>query len=138
MNKLIRCYLIECNFFNPASHFVIAAKRLNYKHHHLTLKNQQAIKLDIQRNLNKDTEGLSGDEIDLGLQCVITLLVEGTNNNINVNNKDGHHYLQLASMITQYFIDRLCVPRDMGVLSANTIRSLHRWLRNNIHQNKYS
>ena len=106
---------------------------------------------DSDSGMASDCRGLSSDDIDRALRFVVASLLPsaagtGVGTSLSAEDTadesvtdesvtptllpaadriDDDRLLHHAQQVTSYFIARMCIPRDMGVLPARSIRDLH-------------
>ena len=105
------------------------------------VRNQARLKKDIIKYFSSSSSSssssgsISEDDVDVGLRYFCDLLLAGENDGLDALptcssdlGMEVEAMLVIAQKIAGYFDDRMCIPRDMSILSAHCIRKLFRKL----------
>ena len=130
-SELLQSYSMKCKVFSKyAEGKDYVANTPNEEAAARIVMNRIELKTDMMKYFSsKSISTMNENEIDEGLRCFCDLLLAGENvdsmiQSINILDDDVESKHAVIKIIAGYFDDRMCIPRDMSILSAHCIRKL--------------
>lgn len=131
-SELLQSYPLKCEVFSRyAKDKDYLANTPNEEAAARIVLNQLVLKKDMLKYFSsQSTDIMDEDKIDEGLRCFCDILMVGEDIDFMINSATSSSSeiearLTMVRSVAEYFDSRMCIPRDMCILSAHCIRKLY-------------